>query len=645
MSLPEIPTVVPDIYVIANSPELAVNVREVCEKNHFTNVGCTVALLDEGLKIANIVKKRGAKVLVSRKGIADLLIKYSGMDVVTITTTINDYLDLIGPMKNHDGVLGILEYETYIPELKRLVKNLGLKNVKLFSYSGLDNYASVVQDAVNSKCALLIGGGRLLQEEAKKKEIPLGVVENTKESILLALNTAQQIVNVKKQEELKRQQAQIKNKRYQAVLNHSPESIISVDANNKIQYVNSRGEKLFEKISEKYVGCNLEHIFPELALPDQINQQSSNKIINHNKKRLSADFIPVFVDNIFVSGVYFIRDILEIQKTENDLRNKLNTKGNKATYTFNDILCCGELIKRTKYIANRYAQTNAPIMLYGETGVGKELFAQSIHNASNRADKAFVAINCASLGKELLESRLFGYSDGAFTGAVKGGRPGLFEMAHGGTIFLDEIGEIPLETQAQLLRVLQEKYVRRIGSEYTLSVDVRVIAATNKNLVESVQMGRFRQDLYYRLNVLVLNIPALRERKDDIVMIFKNFINDESIINSPEFHHIIPLLLDYSWPGNVRELWTVAERFKLLYKGDFANLISEIMYGNNTKKYNIVDNSNEKKFEEKYLKTNINKYDLEQALEICHYNKAKVSAMLQISRSTLWRLMKKHEIM
>jgi transcriptional regulator with PAS, ATPase and Fis domain len=204
-------------------------------------------------------------------------------------------------------------------------------------------------------------------------------------------------------------------------------------------------------------------------------------------------------------------------------------------------------------------------MLYGETGTGKELFAQSIHNASPRKDGPFVAINCTSLSKTLLEAELFGYADSSFTGAKKGGKPGLFELAHRGTIFLDEIGELPIEIQAQFLRVLQEKEVRRVGGDKMVPVDIRVIGATNKNLQQCVEREEFRKDLFYRLNVLNLVLPPLRDREDDYLLIAKYLYN--GIAGHKNEDVVMSILRDYhnyGWPGNIRELTNVVERISLL---------------------------------------------------------------------------------
>ncbi len=229
----------------------------------------------------------------------------------------------------------------------------------------------------------------------------------------------------------------------------------------------------------------------------------------------------------------------------------------------------GELLDSTWLFDNinkKFAQADANVLILGESGTGKELFAQSIHNASRRKDQPFVAINCAAIPENLVESEFFGYSDGAFTGAIKGGKPGLFEVAHNGTIFLDEIGELPLSMQAKLLRALQEKQVRRVGSVTSIPIDVRVISATNVNLLEEIQGGDFRMDLYYRIAVLNLFLPNLNQRKDDLGLLMQHYAKKQypALYDALEEHlaSLLPLLQAYEWRGNVREFENTLERFR-----------------------------------------------------------------------------------
>lgn len=239
-------------------------------------------------------------------------------------------------------------------------------------------------------------------------------------------------------------------------------------------------------------------------------------------------------------------------------RKEILENGWVAHYSFRDILCKGADLAQAIRQARLFAQSSGNVLIEGETGTGKELFAQSIHNESDRVNGSFVSINCSAINENLFESELFGYVGGAFTGANKGGKKGLFECANHGTIFLDEISEIPINSQAKLLRVLQEKKLRRVGSEKIIDLDVRIICATNKNLLELSDSGNFRRDLYYRLSELELYLPPLRDRREDILVIAESFLRREAgKINRKLFWqdvNVLSPLLKYDWPGNIREL-------------------------------------------------------------------------------------------
>ena len=257
--------------------------------------------------------------------------------------------------------------------------------------------------------------------------------------------------------------------------------------------------------------------------------------------------------------ILLIKDITELTNLETSLRRQIAKRGHVAKYTFPDIMGSSPSLVQCVKKARRIAQIDKPTLIIGESGTGKELFAQSIHNASSRARFPFVAMNCAAIPPTLLESELFGYDEGAFTGAKRGGKEGLFQMAQKGTLFLDEIGELSLPTQAKLLRVLEEKEIMKVGSGELIGVDVRIIAATNRDLNALVDAGEFRLDLYYRLNTLIINVPPLRDRRSDIPLLIRAFLQQERL-DPVEFDPTVwRFLMDYNWKGNIRELRNCVE--------------------------------------------------------------------------------------
>jgi len=287
--------------------------------------------------------------------------------------------------------------------------------------------------------------------------------------------------------------------------------------------------------------------------------------VGPKRKEVIVNVAPILVSGQLRGTVGVLQDISEIHKLSEELeRAKRLIRHLEAKYTFRDIVGESEAIKATIEQAGRAAVTPATVLLRGESGTGKELFAHAIHRASERQKGQFIRVNCAALADSLLESELFGYVEGAFTGAKRGGKVGLFEEANGGTIFLDEIGEISQNLQAKLLRVLQEREIVKVGDNRSFNVDVRVIAATNANLEVELRAGRFREDLYYRLNVIPIIIPPLRQRPDDIPLLVRHLIGsfNQDYGRSVErvSDHALQILMGYQWPGNVRELENIMGR-------------------------------------------------------------------------------------
>lgn len=375
------------------------------------------------------------------------------------------------------------------------------------------------------------------------------------------------------------------------------------------------------------------------------------------KITVSVKCSPVIANNELSGVVFNLTDVTQIQELESQIRRKLSERGLKARYTFDQIIHKSKEIDRVIQLAGRYAASDSNVIVIGETGTGKELFAQSIHNASKRKNGPFVAVNCAALPENLLESELFGYVEGAFTGTSKGGKMGLFEQAHGGTLFLDEVGEISMAIQTKLLRVLQERQVRRIGDNKVINVDVRIISATNKSIRKMADVGQFRRDLVYRLDVLRLFLPPLREREADVELLFVNQLQGMAKRNGQLPVKIeagvFPLLCQYPFFGNIRELRNIAERVFVLHEGDIINAhdVHEALYpadldmdpsfaistGTGLAELTETQEQNSENFlgEEERLR---------QALKISGGNKGKAAKLLGIDRSTLWRRMKKYEI-
>ncbi|MFY9370983.1 MAG: sigma 54-interacting transcriptional regulator [bacterium] len=364
-----------------------------------------------------------------------------------------------------------------------------------------------------------------------------------------------------------------RERQLKAVLDSVSEGIIAVDKRGMITTLNPVAEQILQVNRQKAIGQHLANVVPAdvpMLRILETGQGYNNKEIILATKRGRSHYITTgraIKDERgeTVGAVAALKDMSEVRELVFSLTRP-------PVITFSDIIYASGAMGRVVEMAKMVARGNSTILIRGESGTGKELFARAIHTAGPRRRRPFVALNCAALPDALVESELFGYEEGAFTGAKRGGKQGLFELAHQGTIFLDEIGELSPHLQVKLLRVLQENKVRRVGGREEIPVDVRVIAATNRNLEEMVRKGDFREELYYRLNVIPLYIPPLRDRMEDLPVLVENCLQKFNRVLKKKVKRIHPQVLErfrrHSWPGNVRELENVLERAMNLVEGD-----------------------------------------------------------------------------
>lgn len=434
-----------------------------------------------------------------------------------------------------------------------------------------------------------------------------------------------------------------------SVMDYSYSGILVIDRNHRIIYINKWACEFLDLPMKECLNKLTTDYFPNSALVKAMEKGEfhKNRIGIRNNKTVVITRIPIYEHNKIIGAAALFQDVLHLQENEMEIRSMLANKGLLAKYNFSDIIYKSKIIADTINIAKTYAKTASTILISGESGTGKELFAQSIHNYSNRCNAPFVAINCATLPEAILESELFGYTEASFTGAKKGGKTGLFQQAHMGTIFLDEIAEIPPSVQAKLLRVLQERQIRPVGSDKVIPIDVRIISATNKDLFAEVRAGRFRLDLLYRINVLLLNIPPLRERREDIIEFANNYFTSRcpSLYkhNSSLINEVLKKLSNHDFLGNIRELENILERLSLILQNDdiykdsasiMNNLIDVGLYQDDVSSQSNIST----------VIGNKEKQGLIDVLIRVNGSRAEACKELGISPATLWRKMKKHNI-
>jgi transcriptional regulator with PAS, ATPase and Fis domain len=493
-----------------------------------------------------------------------------------------------------------------------------------------------------------------------------GNVENTHMHtlglVMAAVEAIQNQLRIQKQNReltvLNRELIMLNNRMNNLFLTVS-DGVVVTDPYGTITHVNPVAEKILSRPAIQITGSSIRNHFERygqieemLATGRALTDLELNVNSGTGATRCLASAKPILDDRHNITGgVIFINPI-------NKIKNLINRfSGAHATFVFDDIIGSGKAFNKATQLGTLAAANNSNVLLIGESGTGKEMFAQAIHNASDRRHGPFVAINCGAIPRELIGSELFGYADGAFTGARKGGRPGKFELAAGGTLFLDEIGDMPLEQQVSLLRVLQDKSITRIGGDQTVVVDVRIICASNKNLQLDAARGNFRQDLYYRLNVISIHLPPLREHRDDIPLMFKVFFEracQKLGRGTPQVDPgVITRLKQYDWPGNVREFQNMVERMVNTANDQAirAEHLPEEMLSpqpvvwetdrpSHSEPVNITD-------ERKRIKELLVDQEREEILALLYKNKgniAKVAREIGISRNSIYRKLNKLNI-
>ena len=631
-----------DICVMAPTLQLAEKAEMLIKQENYQNIDVVVAASgrQETVKCAQTLAAAGAEIIITRKGTRRIVEEVTNLKVVSLNNSLSDYLWMLKERGLHTpGLIAFFSYDPMSSDILQMCEMLEVQT-KNYIFKSFADCRGNVERALKDGAVFSVGGA-WTDPWAKRLGLPHVIVENSVETILNALESATQLRRVQVEEAEKQCLFKTQSEMYQAVLDFTHDAILAIDENGRIQVLNPPAERIMGCRAADSVGQPVEAVLPNTLLPDVLEsgEKQLDQIMQIHQTLCNTNRIPILVDGQRRGVVATFQDVKQLQNSEQKIRLKLHEKGLVAKYAFNDILGDSPAIRSTIQIARSYAASRASVLILGETGTGKELFAQSIHNASDRRDGPFVAINCAAVSNSLLESELFGYEAGSFTGASRGGREGVFELAHGGTLFLDEIGEIPRETQVELLRVLQEKEIRRVGGSRVIPVDVRIIAATNKDLLQETVEGRFREDLYYRLDVLDLKLPPLRERGDDVKILglhlFRQLPGGKDPIMQSQFLYLLEQVGPYQWYGNIRELQNFVERANILMRNAGASSVTVS---------DILRRRAEPAPEPCQETESRDRRAIEAALHNHPGSMADAARSLGCSRQTLWRKMKKYGI-
>ena len=631
-----------DICVMAPTLQLAEKAEMLIKQENYQNIDVVVAASgrQETVKCAQTLAAAGAEIIITRKGTRLIVEEVTNLKVVSLNNSLSDYLWMLKERGLHTpGLIAFFSYDPMSSDILQMCEMLEVQT-KNYIFKSFADCRGCVERALKDGAVFSVGGA-WTDPWAKRLGLPHVIVENSVETILNALESATQLRRVQVEEAEKQCLFKTQSEMYQAVLDFTHDAILAIDENGRIQVLNPPAERIMGCRAADSVGQPVEAVLPNTLLPDVLEsgEKQLDQIMQIHQTLCNTNRIPILVDGQRRGVVATFQDVKQLQNSEQKIRLKLHEKGLVAKYAFNDILGDSPAIRSTIQIARSYAASRASVLILGETGTGKELFAQSIHNASDRRDGPFVAINCAAVSNSLLESELFGYEAGSFTGASRGGREGVFELAHGGTLFLDEIGEIPRETQVELLRVLQEKEIRRVGGSRVIPVDVRIIAATNKDLLQETVEGRFREDLYYRLDVLDLKLPPLRERGDDVKILglhlFRQLPGGKDPIMQSQFLYLLEQAGPYQWYGNIRELQNFVERANILMRNAGASSVTVS---------DILRRRAEPAPEPCQETESRDRRAIEAALHNHPGSMADAARSLGCSRQTLWRKMKKYGI-
>lgn len=614
----------------------------------------TVVALDDAVSVAEGLIQDGYEVIIGHGGTGGMIAKSIGQPVVNIPINILDIITALLKAKKMGDRIGI----TSLSEGRErfgIIREILMMDIQEIIFNNRKELQEGVEKAIDEGVNVIVGGG-VSRKIVDRLNVKVVIIEPGKQVVQDTMKQARALAAARRME-------MEHHERLQTILNIMDDGMISVDSSGYLNSYNKTAEAMLGTGLNTRLGRPISDFADSLGLMEVLESKIKkvNKIINFKDNDIVVNSHPILINGRVRGAVSLLKEGNVIQSIDRKLRERIYKKGFIAKHQMQDIIATGSNMQNLIAKAKKFAKTEASILIYGETGTGKEFFSHALHNDSHREMAPFVAVNCAALSETLLESELFGYEEGAFTGAKKGGKIGLFELANHGTIFLDEIGDISSNLQVRLLRVLESKEVIRVGGDKIVPVDVRIVSSTHKDLRKEVRDGRFREDLYYRLAVLRLSIPPLRSRLQDIPELLTPLLERYGKFLSSVTPEMFTMLHSYWWPGNIRELNALMESYLILlgkrknnehlfmdlfeeYKDPISSRYDLSLVQNNNMPLSNHTESNNNENQIRTLNEHIDSHKLKiinHALQQCGNNKTLAAKKLGISTNTLWRIQKK----
>jgi len=643
-------TAVCNIGVFISSVSLGNEIDKIAseQQDHFSISHKT---FEDAIPIGKEMEQAGIEVIVSRRGTANLLRENLQVPVLSfpqsslsVMNSIKLAADSLQDLPREEKKIFFPNAGAAVPGLELVEELLGIE-FKQAVYFDSASLQQIIFNAAREGFKVIIGGASSMQH-ALKHGMGYQELETPIHDIVETIENA-------KSAALSNREEKATTQRYQSIMNLTSDGIISVDSRGKLTTINNKARAILGAEDREVIGKPVSTFIKNKAVLRALLGQASihEKVEQIGDELFVYNQEPLHIEDQTVGVVSTFKEISTVMRAERTVRRSL-TKGFTAGYMLEDLVYRSQQMHTIVSTCRELAKTDSTVLVTGETGTGKEVIAQAIHNVSGRKKMPFVSVHCGALPEQLLESELFGHEEGAFTGSKKGGKPGLFEMAHQGTILLDEVDSTSENVQLRLLRVLQEKEVMRIGGDRKIPVNVRVIAAAGKDLWSAVTAGFFRKDLFFRLNVLRINIPPLRERAEDIPVLLNHFIHYHAgklgvkPMSLPEPY--VRRLSGYSWPGNVRQLKHFAEQLSLNSTFHFSTSTLETLFKELS---SIVDVDPEETLSRPAppkppraplrLSDPVSEAEaIRNALQEAEFSKSRAAELLGISRTTLWRKMK-----